>query len=166
MDETIKLSQPVFRKIDHVAIAVRDLESAITFFTQALGFSLVRRLTIRGRRTGMLSAELEHHDIKFVLCQGTEPQSQVCRLIDNFGPGVAHIALAVDQVDATAAELEKRGVPFQTTVIQGPGLRQTFTRRDVNSGLSFELIERSAQTGFLEDNVQSLFEQLEETDGY
>jgi methylmalonyl-CoA/ethylmalonyl-CoA epimerase len=155
-----------FRKIDHIAIAVRDLEPAITYFTEVLGFSLVRRLEVRGKRTGMLSAELEHCDIRFVLCQGTEQDSQVSKLVANFGPGVAHIALAVDDARAVAEQLEKRGMCFDTSVIEGAGLRQTFTKRDANSGLSFEIIERTSEQGFLEENVRSLFEQLENAGAY
>lgn len=155
-----------FAKIDHIAIAVRDLEPAITYFTEVLGFSLVRRLEVRGRRTGMKSAELEHRDIKFVLCQGTEPDSQVSRLVTEFGPGVAHIAFAVDGVGVAKEQLEERGAAFETSIIEGPGLRQVFTKRDHNSGLVFEFIERSSEGGFLEENVRNLFEQLENADAY
>ncbi len=157
---------PVYKKIDHIAIAVRDLESAIAFYTGTLGFTLIRRLTIAGSRTGMISAELEHHQIKFVLCQGTEPESQVSRLIANYGPGVAHIALEVDDVETTVASLRDQGVSFDTTVIDGPGLQQAFSSRCANSGLSFEFIRRTSEQGFLESNVQQLFEQLENAGAY
>jgi methylmalonyl-CoA/ethylmalonyl-CoA epimerase len=169
MNETVtdqSIQSQFFRKIDHIAIAVRDLESAILFFTKTLGFSLIRRIEIRGTRTGMLSAEVQHCDIKFVLCQGTEPDSQVSKLVSHFGPGVAHIALAVDGAHVAAAQLEKRGVCFETSVIEGPGLRQVFTKRDANSGLAFEIIERTSEDGFLEENVRSLFEQLEKADAF
>jgi len=158
--------RPAYRKIDHIAIAVQDVEDAVKFFTEVLGFTLERRLSIKGRRTGMNSAEMTHGDIKFVLCQGTEPESQVSRLIDNYGPGVAHIALAVDDVHETTGLLRGLGAAFDTSVIEGPGLRQVFTSRDSNSGLSFEFIERTSEEGFLEENVQNLFEQLEKAGAY
>jgi methylmalonyl-CoA/ethylmalonyl-CoA epimerase len=150
-----------YAKIDHIALAVRDLEEAVHLFTNVLGFSLVRRRTIKGDRTGMISAELEHNHIKFVLCQGTEPASQVSRLIENFGPGIAHIALAVDDVEMTAEDLAEQGMFFDTNVIKGAGLRQVFSSRDHNSGMCFEFIERTGEEGFLQENVQELFSQLE-----
>jgi 4-hydroxyphenylpyruvate dioxygenase-like putative hemolysin len=159
-------SKPIYKKIDHIAIAVRDLESAVEFFTNTLGFNLVRRLKIVGTRTGMISAELEHDQIKFVLCQGTEPESQVSQLIANYGPGVAHIALEVDDVESTVTNLRDQGVAFDTTVIDGPGLQQAFSSRCRNSGLSFEFIKRTSEAGFLESNVQQLFEQLENAGAY
>jgi methylmalonyl-CoA/ethylmalonyl-CoA epimerase len=158
---------PAFSRIDHIAIAVIDLEQAITFYTATLGFNLVRRLEIKGKRTGMLSAELELNNIKFVLCQGTEPESQVSQLIENHGPCVAHIALEVDDLHATVDELAKRGLAFDTSVIgAGTALQQAFSSRDKNSGIALEFIRRSDEKGFVESNVQELFDQLEKSGSY
>jgi methylmalonyl-CoA/ethylmalonyl-CoA epimerase len=155
-----------FLGIDHIALAVKDLEQAIKFFSTVLGFELRKRLEVKGNGTGMVSAQMEHNGLKFVLCQGTEPTSQVSRLIDNFGPGVAHIALAVDDVDATERQLRANGMNFDTNVIRGEGLTQVFSSRDPNSGMSFEFICRNGATGFVDDNVQQLFEQLEKAGAY
>lgn len=158
--------RPAFAKIDHIAIAVHDVEEAVVFFRDVLGFTLERRLAVKGKRTGMNSAEMKHGGIKFVLCQGTEPESQVSRLVTNYGPGVAHIALSVEEIHDAAEKLRGFGATFETSIIEGPGLRQVFTRRDSNSGLSFEFIERTSEDGFLEENVQNLFEQLEKSGAY
>ena len=162
------LAEPVqrYKRIDHIAFAVRDLESAVALFEGVLGFNLVRRLQIRGKKTGMISAELEHNGMKFVLCQGTEPDSQVSQLIDSHGPGVAHIALEVDDPHQLTKELAERGLSFDTSVIDGPGLTQVFSSRCSNSGASFEFIARTSEEGFLEENVQQLFEQLEHSGKY
>lgn len=157
---------PMYQGIDHIAIAVQDLEAGIDFFSNVMGFKLVRRLSVQGKRTGMISAEMEYNALKFVLCQGTEPDSQVSRLIENFGPGVAHIALSVPDAELAAAELGRKGMAFDTTVIRGAGLRQVFSSRDPNSGMSFELIERTGEEGFLEQNVSELFAQLESAGAY
>lgn len=166
MEHEKPLQSQKFKKIDHIAIAVRNLDEAVHFYENVLGFQLIRRLQITGHSTGMISAEMEYNQIKFVLCQGTESGSQVSRLIDNYGPGVAHIALQVDDAAATAEELRSRGLEFDTTVIEGKGLKQVFSRRDKNSGLSFEFIQRDGQDGFLEDNVNQLFAQLESAGTY
>ncbi|WP_246797569.1 VOC family protein [Burkholderia perseverans] len=156
-----------YRAIDHIALAVVDLEAAVQLFTHVLGFRLMARRHIQGRKTGMRSAELESGGgLKFVLCQGTEPESQVSRLVSEFGPGVAHIALEVDDVAQTVDELRRRGMGFDTSVIEGPGLTQSFTSRDRNTGLSFEIIKRNGEHGFVDDNIQSLFDQLEKSDSY
>jgi 4-hydroxyphenylpyruvate dioxygenase-like putative hemolysin len=165
-ETAVSAERPVYRKIDHIAIAVRELEPAIEFYTNVIGFTLVRRLETRGKRTGMISAEMEHNGIKFVLCQGTEPESQVSRLIEHFGPGVAHVAFEVDDVPAAVAKLKAEGLGFDTTVIRGPGLQQAFSSRCSNSGLVFEFIHREFEEGFLETNVADLFDQLESSGAF
>ena len=164
--ENDRMPAPTYQKIDHIAIAVKDLDAGIYFFGNLLGFKLMQRRRIAGARTGMISAEMEYNGIKFVLCQGTEPESQVSRLIEHFGPGVAHIALAVPDAETATAELRARGLEFDTSVIKGAGLRQAFSSRDLNTGLSFELIERGGEEGFLEENVAELFAQLEKSGAY
>lgn len=155
-----------FKSIDHIAIAVHDIEQAVQFYTQILNFKVKRRLKIEGKATGMLSAELEHNDIKFVLVEGTEPESQVSRLIQNYGPGIAHIALEVECVETALSTLKAKGLAFDTNVIKGSGLIQAFSSRDPNSGMSFELIQRTGEEGFLPENIQQLFDQLEQSDAF
>lgn len=79
------------------------------------------------------------------------------------GVGVAHIAL---DVDAAVEALESRGLGVGTSVIRGPGLTQAFSSRSIETGLSFEIIHRDGGTGFLESNVQQLFDQLEQSGKY
>lgn len=159
-------SESPYRRIDHIALAVADLEQAIALFEGVMGFTLIQRRRIQGSRTGMVSAEMEANGIRFVLCQGTEPESQVSRLVENFGVGLAHVALEVDDVAGTVDTLRERGLSFDTGIIQGAGLTQAFSSRCDNTGMSFEIISRQGVDGFLEDNIQALFDQLERTGKY
>ncbi len=152
-----------YHQIDHIAFAVLDLEKAIQFFTQTLGFELGPRRLTEGERTGMISAEVHLQGVKFVLCQGTTPESPISRLVDKHGPTVHHVALSVDDVEATREDLLLRGVEFTTNVINGPGLTQAFTGREVNTGLMLEFVHRNGEEGFLDSNVSALFKQLEQT---
>jgi methylmalonyl-CoA/ethylmalonyl-CoA epimerase len=152
-----------YRRIDHIALAVSDIEQAIALFQNILGFELKRRLHVAGAHTGMLSAEFEANGIRFVICQGTEPESQVSRLVENFGVGLAHIALEVDDVDETVGQLRGKGLEFDTSVIRGPGLTQAFSSRCGVTGLSFEFINRHGAEGFVDANIHDLFRQLEQS---
>ncbi|WP_241243223.1 VOC family protein [Xanthomonas oryzae] len=155
-----------YHKIDHIALAVDDLEASIALFRDQLGFVLTGRRHITGKTTGMRSAEMQHGDLIFVLCQSTEPQSQVSRLIAHHGAGVAHIALRVDDAHATAKHLRERGLAFDTNVIEGQGLRQIFSDRSELTGLSFEFIERNGEVGFQDASVSELLAQLERSVAY
>ena len=149
------------RGVDHVAIAVTDLDAATKWYTEALGFTAEEEKITRGSATAMRSRVLRAGPLKFVLVQGTEPDSNVSRFIDSFGQGVQHVAILVDDMEAVVADLKGK-MAFDTDIIRGPHLKQAFTHRDEPSGMVFELVERDAYDGFQDDNVKQLFDSLEQ----
>lgn len=152
-------------EVDHIAIAVKDLEESITFFTKVFGFTLHERRKTEGKHTAMVSAVLKAGQITFVLLQGTSPDSQVSKFIEHYGPGVQHIAIGVKNLPRIAEDLRQAGLAFDTSVIESSGLRQIFTRRDSGSGIMVEFIERMGGD-FSDQSVQQLFEQLEKKDSF
>ncbi len=151
--------------IDHVAIAVKDLEESIRFYSEALGFVVFERRKTEGKHSAMVSAVMKAGPITVVLLQGTTPDSQVTKYVDHFGPGVQHIAIGVKDLPELVVELRAAGVEFDTTIIEGGGLRQIFTKRDPGSGMMYEIIERLGGD-FSDASVQNLFEQLEEHESF
>ncbi len=152
-------------KIDHVAIAVLDLEQAIEYFS-IMGFTLSNRMTTTGTHSAMYSAVMEAGPIKFVLLEGANEASQISRFISEYGPGPQHIAIEVDNVEGVCLKLEKLGLKFNTNVIKGPDLIQRFSTRCPNTGVMLEFIERNNEEGFSEENVEDLFRQLEASEAY
>jgi methylmalonyl-CoA/ethylmalonyl-CoA epimerase len=64
-------------------------------------------------------------------------------------------------------ELEYRGLELISDVISSPGLKQIFSKRDPNSGIMFEFIERLENSeGFSDSNVQDLFSAMQEKEVY
>jgi 4-hydroxyphenylpyruvate dioxygenase-like putative hemolysin len=154
-------------RIDHIAIAVNDLKEALFLYEGILGFELVNQREIQGDFSGMISAELCAGGFSIVLVQGTDPKSQVSRFIEKYGPGVQHVAIAVEDIESVTNKLKLAGMGFCTDIIRGENLIQIFTKRDSNCGMMFELIKRVKSTeGFDQNNIQSLFEQLEANDAY
>jgi methylmalonyl-CoA epimerase len=149
------------KAIDHVAIAVRDLEAAISYYRDVLGMELRERRQIAGRISGMDSAVMEAGGVKFVLVQGDSPESNVSRYIEAYGPGVQHVAIEVPDPQAAIDDLRARGADLLTGIINGPGLDQIFTKREPNSGIQLEIIARAENEGFDPRNVQELFEAME-----
>ena len=160
MSNTATLLSKYARSIDHVAIAVHDLEESIAFYTNVLGLELKERRRTEGKHTAMVSAVLKAGSITIVLLQGTSPDSQVSKFVEHYGAGVQHVAIAVEDLPKMAEDLKASGLEFDTNVIQSPGLRQIFSARDKGSGMMFEFIERMGGD-FSDESVQSLFEQLE-----
>lgn len=147
--------------VDHLAIAVDDLEAAARFYAEVLGFEEVERRETQGKQTGMLSVVMRGGALKLVLLQGTSPESQVSRYVEHYGPGAQHAALQVRDIEGVVEGLRARGLEFDTGVIAAPGLKQAFSKRDPVSGMMYELIERTGEEGFLDQNVNKLFEELE-----
>jgi methylmalonyl-CoA epimerase len=153
------------KSVDHIAVAVQDLEQSIEFYKTVLGFQLHERRRTEGKTTAMVSAVMKAGPITIVLLQGTSADSQVSKYVEHYGPGVQHIAVAVDNLPEMAEELKGSGLEFDTNVISSPGLRQIFTARDPGSGMMYEFIERMGGD-FSDESVKSLFEQLEKKDAF
>lgn len=154
-------------RIDHIAIAVKSIDEALFLYQGVFGFSLLKRREVVGVFSGMKSAELDAGGFSIVLVQGTSPESQVSRYIEEYGPGVQHVAIEVNDVEMLSETLKESGVKFVTNVIRGEGLIQIFTQREENSGMMIEFIQREKNTKeFDAGNIQQLFEQLEANNAY
>ena len=153
--------------VDHVALAVPDLEKAIAFYRDVLGFEVLERRETKGKFTGMVSAVTRCGELIFVLVQGTSAESQVSRYVARYGAGVQHVAIEVKNLPKVMEGLQAAGLKFDTSLIQGSGIRQAFTHRDEASGMMYELIERQEPDGhFTDESVAELFRQLEESGSY
>jgi methylmalonyl-CoA epimerase len=157
---TIKSLEESIIEIDHVAVAVEDLEQAIDWYIKKLGFKILERRVTRGEYTAMRSAVLRAGKAAVVLIQGTTPQSQVSRFIERFGPGVQHIAFSVEDIDVALKRLEDTGGAADTPLIADEGIRQVFLKRDPGSGVRVELIERRGGS-FTDETVEKLFRAFE-----
>ncbi len=94
--------------LDHVGIAVRDVNEALTFFRDALGLDVhgaedVTSQRVRAHFLSTGAASLE-------LLEATSPDSAIARYIDKRGPGLHHITLRVTDIDVVLAHLRALGV--------------------------------------------------------
>lgn len=154
-------------RIDHIAIAVHDIEEALFLYQGILGFNLVNRRVVEGEFSGMIAAELDAHGFNIVLIQGAGDKSQVSQYVNEYGPGVQHVAIEVDDMDCLISTLQSKGLEFATNVIQGKELLQIFTKRNKNCGMMLEFIKKqTVDSEFEKNNIQELFEQLEANGAY
>jgi len=94
--------------LDHIGIAVRDLDRALEFYRDALGLEIgesedVPSQQVRARFVPVGDASLE-------LLEATGEQSAIARSIERRGPGLHHLTLRVDDIVAALAQLKTRGV--------------------------------------------------------
>jgi methylmalonyl-CoA/ethylmalonyl-CoA epimerase len=103
----------VFTRIDHVGIAVRELESAIGFYTSTFGLTVASRETNeeQGVKEAMLLVADAPAGASYVqLLEPLRPDTPVGKFLDRNGEGVHHIGYGVDDVQTALTEIAATGV--------------------------------------------------------
>ena len=97
-------------RIDHVGVAVADLDEAIAFYERVFGMRCVHveENAEQGVREAMLAVGPEGGQLQ--LLAPLTPESAIGRFLERSGPGVQQVAYTVADLDATCAALRERGV--------------------------------------------------------
>ncbi|MEU8286595.1 methylmalonyl-CoA epimerase [Micromonospora sp. NPDC048905] len=100
------------RKIDHVGIAVADLDAAIDFYQRTFGMRCVHVETNaeQGVREAMLAVGPTTEGGCVQLLAPLSPESTIAKFLDRNGPGVQQVAYTVVDIDAACAALRARGM--------------------------------------------------------
>mgnify|MGYP005828741837 CR=1 FL=1 len=99
------------KKIDHIGIAVRDMESSINFYMNILGGTLIDRYVSEAVGVESEVAILEVNGDRIELLVPTNNHtSPIARFIKQKGKGVHHIAYRVEDLDRALVELEQQGI--------------------------------------------------------
>jgi LAO/AO transport system kinase len=126
-------------ELDHLGIAVRDLEEGLRFYENLLGMRIGARETVEVEqvRVAMLpSAYIE-------LLEATDAESPIARFIEKRGPGLHHIALRVDDLTATVDRLKADGATLLNEPRAGTGGHTyVFVHPKSAGGVLLELIQK------------------------
>jgi methylmalonyl-CoA/ethylmalonyl-CoA epimerase len=99
----------LLQRIDHVGLAVENLEEAVAYYERLYGAEVAHRETME--RDGVNEALLAVGDSYLQLLEPTRDDSPVARFLErNGGPGVHHVGYGVADVGATLGELKQQGV--------------------------------------------------------
>jgi methylmalonyl-CoA/ethylmalonyl-CoA epimerase len=100
----------MLRRIDHVGIAVRDLDEAIAFYELVFGVTPVHEEINeeQGVREAMLA--VGDGDTRIQLLAPLSDDSTIAKFLDRSGPGVQQVAYTVDDVEAVSETLRARGM--------------------------------------------------------
>ena len=125
--------------LDHVGIAVRDLDASLAFFRDALGLVVERPEDVESQR---VRAQFVHTGATSLeLLAATAPDSPIAKFLETRGPGLHHITLRVDDIDAALAQLRERGVRLIDEVPRAgaEGARVAFIHPSSAQGVLVEL---------------------------
>ncbi|MGH2966606.1 MAG: methylmalonyl-CoA epimerase [Solirubrobacterales bacterium] len=131
----------MFETIDHVGIAVLDLERAAGQYEAAFGMPLVHRETVESQ--GVDAALLDVGPAHVELLQPLGPETVIGRFISKRGEGLHHVAYRVAEIDATLAALKQAGIELIDTEARVGirGSRVAFLHPKAARGVLTELVE-------------------------
>jgi methylmalonyl-CoA/ethylmalonyl-CoA epimerase len=125
------------RRLDHVAVVVRDTEAAIRHFSGSLGLDVVSSETLCDPRV-----RLTYLDLGNTLLQLVEPlddRSTVAASLAEHGEGLHHLCFAVDSVDDAVVKLSDSG--RDPTLASGRGRTSAFIGGSPLHGVRLECTE-------------------------
>ncbi|MHB1132901.1 MAG: methylmalonyl-CoA epimerase [Chloroflexota bacterium] len=136
---------PIIKKIDHLGIAVKNLEEAARFYVEALGISVEHTETVASQNVRV--AFLPVGDVNLELLEATSPESAIARHIEKRGEGIQHISFEVEGIDELLAQLASRGavVGSPTPVPGAHGTRVGFLHPKATGGVLIELAEKAKE---------------------
>lgn len=131
----------MLNKVEHIALAVADLDAAIDHYSKIWGLEVEHRERVEDQ--GVDEAMLAIGDTYLQLLGPTSPDSTVGKFIEKRGEGLHHIAYEVENLEATLADLKSKGVPLidEAPRLGGRGHMVAFVHPKGNHGLLVELIQ-------------------------
>lgn len=152
-------------RIDHLAIAVKDVDAAVARFTEALGGEEIARK--KGLENGELIevSYVRVGDSIITLLTSHDPEGHIYKFLERRGEGMHHLALETDDLDGLVSTLENLGIriPIRAEL---PGRREIVVGPRDFSGVVLQIIQWDRPASAIEDRVKRIhdfeFEQPDE----
>lgn len=133
-------SQPMIQQLDHIGVAVNDLDAAVARYTQLMGFppDRIEEVPTEKVRVAFFAVGESHVE----LLAATASDSPIAHFIAKRGEGVHHLAFRVNNLVATIAHYEKMGFTMVGNIRPGAhGTQVAFLHPKTTLGTLIELVE-------------------------
>lgn len=129
------------KRVEHIAIAVEDLEAMARTLRDTFGIEVEYSEEIARSRTKLAMLPVGESYIE--LLQGMAPASRAAEWVAQKGQSLFHICFEVDDIDAALAELKAKGTPLlnETPIIGHGNCRIAFVDPKATGNILFELAE-------------------------
>jgi len=129
------------KKINHVAVAVTDLEGSLSFWRDALGLEMAELRDVPAEAAQI--AFLPVGDSEVELVRPTTDDSGLARYLAKRGPGMHHVCLEVDDIDAMLLRLKEKNVRLinEAPKTGADGKRYLFIHPESTGGVLVELYQ-------------------------
>lgn len=131
--------------INHIAIAVSDIERAIELFAGVFGLEVAHREYIES--FGVETATFRIGGTEIELVEGKTDESAISKYVEKNGPGIHHIAFEVGDIEKAVDTLTANSVRMidETPRPGKEGSRVSFIHPSATMGILFELVERATR---------------------
>jgi methylmalonyl-CoA epimerase len=133
----------LYRKIDHLGIAVSSLEEALSLYQRAFGLHATAIEEVAGQSARV--AMLPVGESRIELLEATSPHSQIAKFLSKRGEGIHHVCFEVDDIREELARLRAAGVRLvhETPRLGAEGSLVAFVHPSGTKGVLVELKQRA-----------------------
>ena len=130
------------RKVDHIGVAVSNLEEALKVYTDVLGLRLHGTEVVEEQKVRV--AFMPVGDTEIELLESTDPEGPIAKFIEKRGEGIQHIAFRVDDIEEALEQMRQQGVRLidEKPRYGAGGARIAFLHPKATGGVLVELCER------------------------
>jgi methylmalonyl-CoA/ethylmalonyl-CoA epimerase len=131
----------VFARVDHIGVAVEDLDAAIALHERDYGMALVHREVLDDQGVEAVLLDVGENHVELLRPLGDD--TPVGRFLAKRGPGLHHVAYQVEDVDSTLAQLRERGLRLidETPRAGIRGSRVAFLHPAASGGVLTEIVQ-------------------------
>ncbi len=132
---------PYVKQINHIAVVVDDMDKALSFWRDALGMELHEMRDVPAEKSKVAFLPLHGSDVELV--QPTSDDSGVAKYLAKRGPGMHHLCLEVDDIDAMLMQLKSKGVRLinEEPRTAADGKKYAFIHPESTAGVLVELYQ-------------------------
>lgn len=130
----------VVKKIDHVAVCVRDIDEALAKYKAVLGVDASVRETVASQKTEAVLLPIGDSSLELISPRGNDGLE---KFLEKRGPGLHHIAVEVEGIESALALLKSLGVPLidESPRSGARGHKVAFVHPKATGGVLIELVE-------------------------
>ncbi|EPD53661.1 methylmalonyl-CoA epimerase [Paenisporosarcina sp. HGH0030] len=135
------------KKVDHIGIAVKNLDETIPYYTETLGLTVLKIEEVASESVRV--AFIDAGNVKLELLEPMSEQSAIHSFIEKKGEGIHHIAFGVEGIDERMIELREKGVRIlnEQPKIGAGGAQVAFLHPKSSFGVLYELCDKSGLKG-------------------
>ena len=128
-------------KINHLGIATKGIDEALTFWSDALGLENIHTEIVEDQKVRV--AMLPIGESRIELLEPTSDDSPISKFLEKRGPGIHHIAVEVDDIAASLAKLKSQGMRLidETPRLGAEGCLVAFVHPASTNGVLLELVQ-------------------------